>query len=373
MSDWGPSVLGAAGSVFGNALSGYFSSINVDKQLDAQRKENQLNRDFNSREAQKNRLFQSAQIRSYREYNSPANQARLMQEAGYHPLTAMGQFGQIDAGTTSGAQASSSGGISPVGYTPPDFGEAALVASQAHLNNSAANKNNSEANKLDIEASTESLMQSGNLALQNLDILAKKISNESAAADLAYKARTLDNRISMIKQNLDNLVQTGKNLSKQGRLLTDQHLLNNLEYQFQSQTFQDRVKHQAAVSDISVAEAKIIDQKLALDLLSMSAGIQLSNAQSYQAKWMGNYMRNERNIHSFKFNEELRGLKLVNDKFAFDFGIQQDTAEIDKWIGVVDRGFQTLADGINLKNLLYGGRGRYSHSLSPTQYQSSYR
>ena len=47
--------------------------------------QNQMNNDFNAREAQKARDFQLEMWNNQNEYNSPANQRRLLAEAGYSP------------------------------------------------------------------------------------------------------------------------------------------------------------------------------------------------------------------------------------------------------------------------------------------------
>ena len=77
------------GSIFGNKQSG----ANVDKQLAAQAKENELNRKFNAEQALLSFQRNKALINDYRKYSDPKNQMALLERAGLNPNLAVGGLG----------------------------------------------------------------------------------------------------------------------------------------------------------------------------------------------------------------------------------------------------------------------------------------
>ena len=72
-----PALIGAIGAIGGAALGAASNNKNISQ--------NQMNNEFNAREAQKARDFQLQMWNKQNEYNSPANRRRLRAEAGYNP------------------------------------------------------------------------------------------------------------------------------------------------------------------------------------------------------------------------------------------------------------------------------------------------
>lgn len=151
-------------------VEGEYSKSNVNRQLEAQSRENQLNRDWQTEEAEKARSFttaerlaqqgyqtgereaaqqfssQEAQKAAEREamYNSPVYQSGQLRQAGINPAVYFGNHASF--GGSSAPAASANGGsapsgasspmpsgvqgLSPVGFTPPDFSSALQGAAQ---------------------------------------------------------------------------------------------------------------------------------------------------------------------------------------------------------------------------------------------------
>lgn len=125
--------IGAAGSLLGGIFSSHQSVKNQKMAIEAQRQENEKNRVFNAEQAELARQYNTSMWNAQNDYNDPSAVQQRLSKAGIHPALAYtsGQtMGSISMGNT-GAQASSSGGIS----TPlADFSgirDAAINASSA--------------------------------------------------------------------------------------------------------------------------------------------------------------------------------------------------------------------------------------------------
>lgn len=108
MSDIVDSIIGTIGNVFGDIFGAKQQSKNVDKQIEAQRKENVLARAHNIHLANMQNQENLAQWKRETEYNSPAAQMGRFQAAGLNPNLIYGQSNtapQLSGSMTSGAPA----------------------------------------------------------------------------------------------------------------------------------------------------------------------------------------------------------------------------------------------------------------------------
>lgn len=134
-----------AGGLFGGIGSVISGAIGAKTTADANKtnlKINQMNNDFNAREAQKARDFQLDMWNKENEYNSASSQRKRLEEAGYNPY-----MNDAQAGTASGmsgtSAATAAGASSQIPYTP-DF-------QSAGVNLASALKMMSEKKQTDIE------------------------------------------------------------------------------------------------------------------------------------------------------------------------------------------------------------------------------
>jgi hypothetical protein len=106
-----PALIGALGAIGGAALGAASNNRNVSQ--------NQMNNEFNAREAQKARDFQLEMWNRQNEYNSPANQRKLRSEAGYNPYLGYDSNTGVagSTGSTSQAQAASPLAVNPEVYS----------------------------------------------------------------------------------------------------------------------------------------------------------------------------------------------------------------------------------------------------------------
>lgn len=123
----------------GGALFGKKSTDSANK---TNLKINQMNNDFNAREAQKARDFQLDMWNKENEYNKASSQRKRLEEAGYNPYMSDAQAGTATG--MSGTSAASAAGASPqIPYTP-DF-------QSVGVNLASALKMMSEKKQTDIE------------------------------------------------------------------------------------------------------------------------------------------------------------------------------------------------------------------------------
>lgn len=131
-------LFGGIGSVISGAI-GAKSTADTNK---ANLKINQMNNDFNAREAQKARDFQLNMWNKESEYNTASSQRKRLEDAGYNPYMSDAQAGTA-SGMSGTSSASAAGASSQIPYTP-DF-------QSVGVNLASALKMMSEKKQTDIE------------------------------------------------------------------------------------------------------------------------------------------------------------------------------------------------------------------------------
>lgn len=131
-------LFGGIGSVISGAVGAKTTADTNKTNL----KINQMNNDFNAREAQKARDFQLDMWNKENEYNSASSQRKRLEEAGYNPYMNDAQAGTA-TGMSGTSAASAAGAASQIPYTP-DF-------QSVGVNLASALKMMSEKKQTDIE------------------------------------------------------------------------------------------------------------------------------------------------------------------------------------------------------------------------------
>ena len=136
--DFASGLFGGVGSV----ISGVIGAKTTADTNKTNLKINQMNNDFNAREAQKARDFQLDMWDRENQYNSASSQRKRLEEAGYNPYMNDAQAGTA-AGMSGTSAASAAGAVSQIPYTP-DF-------QSVGVNLASAMKMMSEKKQTDIE------------------------------------------------------------------------------------------------------------------------------------------------------------------------------------------------------------------------------
>lgn len=189
--DFASGLFGGVGSVISGAI-GAKSTADANK---TNLKINQMNNDFNAREAQKARDFQLDMWNRENQYNSASSQRKRLEEAGYNPYMSDAQAG-IATGM-SGASAASAAGVSPqIPYTP-DF-------QSVGVNLASALKMMSEKKQTDIENLNMSDLLRSQI-WQNLGATDwRNASPEAREYNLAQGRRAAELGMASLEENLSN-------------------------------------------------------------------------------------------------------------------------------------------------------------------------
>lgn len=189
--DFASGLFGGVGTVISGAI-GAKSTADTNR---TNLKINQMNNDFNAREAQKARDFQLAMWNKENEYNSASSQRKRLEDAGYNPYMSDAQAGSATG--MSGTSAASAAGAAPqVPYTP-DF-------QSVGVNLASALKMMSEKKQTDIENLNMSDLLRSQI-WQNLGATDwRNASPEAREYNLAQGRRAAELGMASLEENLSN-------------------------------------------------------------------------------------------------------------------------------------------------------------------------
>lgn len=176
----------------GSAIFGKKSTDSANK---ANFKINQMNNDFNAREAQKARDFQLAMWNRENEYNKASSQRKRLEEAGYNPYMSDAQAGTATG--MSGTSAATAAGALPQSSYTPDF-------QSVGVNLASSLKMMSEKKKADIEnLNMTDLLRSQ--IWQNLGATDwRNASPEARSYNLSQGRKAAELGMSSLEENLSN-------------------------------------------------------------------------------------------------------------------------------------------------------------------------
>lgn len=189
--DFASGLFGGVGTVISGAIGAKSTSDTNKTNL----KINQMNNDFNAREAQKARDFQLDMWNKENEYNKASSQRKRLEEAGYNPYMSDAQAGTATG--MSGTSAATAAGATPqVPYTP-DF-------QSVGVNLASALKMMSEKKQTDIENLNMSDLLRSQI-WQNLGATDwRNASPEARAYNLSQGRKAAELGMASLEENLSN-------------------------------------------------------------------------------------------------------------------------------------------------------------------------
>lgn len=189
--DFASGLFGGLGSVVSGAIGAKTTSDTNKTNL----KINQMNNDFNAREAQKARDFQLDMWNKENEYNTASSQRKRLEDAGYNPYMSDAQAGTA-AGMSGTSSASAAGAAPQIPYTP-DF-------QSVGVNLASALKMMSEKKQTDIEnLNMSDLLRSQiwrNIGATDW----RNASPEARAYNLSQGRRAAELGMASLEENLSN-------------------------------------------------------------------------------------------------------------------------------------------------------------------------
>nr|DAV53613.1 MAG TPA: hypothetical protein [Microviridae sp.] len=189
--DFASGLFGGIGSV----LSGTIGAGSTASSNKTNLKINQMNNDFNAREAQKARDFQLDMWNRTNEYNTASSSRKRLEDAGYNPYMSDAQAGTA-TGTSGTSSASAAGAASQIPYTP-DF-------QSVGVNLASALKMMSEKKNIDIENLNYSDLLRSQI-WQNLGATDwRNASPEARAYNLSQGRKAAELGMASLEENLSN-------------------------------------------------------------------------------------------------------------------------------------------------------------------------
>lgn len=189
--DFASGLFGGVGSVISGAIGAKTTSDTNKTNL----KINQMNNDFNAREAQKSRDFQLDMWNKENEYNKASSQRKRLEDAGYNPYMSDAQAGTATG--MSGTSAATAAGAAPqIPYTP-DF-------QSVGVNLASALKMMSEKKQTDIENLNMSDLLRSQI-WQNIGATDwRNASPEARAYNLSQGRKAAELGMASLEENLSN-------------------------------------------------------------------------------------------------------------------------------------------------------------------------
>lgn len=189
--DFASGLFGGVGSVVSGAIGAKTTSDTNKTNL----KINQMNNDFNAREAQKARDFQLDMWNRENEYNKASSQRKRLEEAGYNPYMSDAQAGTA-AGMSGTSAATAAGAVPQVPYIP-DF-------QSVGVNLASALKMMSEKKQTDIENLNMSDLLRSQI-WQNIGATDwRNASPEARAYNLSQGRKAAELGMASLEENLSN-------------------------------------------------------------------------------------------------------------------------------------------------------------------------
>lgn len=304
----GTSLLGG----IGDSSIGYNQQSHMlNRQMDFQREENQLNRDWNTREAEKARQHQSYlqgqqfvqtgllqnQQQEYNlqsmakqaEYNSPVYQRQQLQAAGINPNVYFGQQSSFSgsSGIAGGApsspsapsspQASGNFGLNPIGFQPSHLNIANIASSVGGMIRDLA-----EAKKLGVETGLLPDEISAKIRSMNAQTdlnaalkIGQLISNELQNVKLPYAFRMAQTELEQALKNLE---------------LTEQ---NTLTSKSQEQVNKALERMNDSLTDLHGKESEKLGLDIKTYMINLKSILNLRSAQTEESKSHSELLSNE--------------------------------------------------------------------------------
>lgn len=307
----GASLLGGIGNLFGQSNANKtniklmreqnaFNAQEAQKARDFNSQEASIARDFNSQEAALNRKFQAQMYQKSLDWRSPANQLKLMQEAGLNPNNF--QNGVVSDSAPSGSVASSpaasslaaSGASTPTILNPYASAIDAMTRVASTLTD--AKLKEQQGNYIDAQRATEDAMRNGKVELQNsvisLNLATEaltKVQEQRVGKELIkmdYDTQLVQEQISNVRTDTDVKTFQARYQQLKGdeQKKINEKLDERLELELQSIREANRLTAEQRRQVVEVTKGIIIENtfkpfEISLGMAHTSAKISLTDAQ----------------------------------------------------------------------------------------------
>lgn len=318
-------LLSGLGSIFG----AFARNNNISDSLQAQKEENQKNRQFNLMLARLQNQWQKEMWRANNQYNSPANTMRLLREGGLNPDLAMSKGSAF--GSASAPQMTSGNPSNPMDYSAlaqkVTVGDVVSSALQNEAVSAGISKTRSETEGQDISNAWSNLTNERSLKL--IDGQITLIGTQSA---LNGKQQSLmDSQIQQLNAATGSLQASISATQASISKMDVERAAIELSMHLNSKKVDAEIKQMAASSSLSYAQAKEITTLLSSKLLNL-------NTQSV-------FTRSQINKTVSETESELLrqvGIGIQNQQLQFNLDSDRQFKDLERSVGT----FETITRGV---------------------------
>lgn len=344
-------IITALGSLGAGIVGAISQNNNVNKQIAAQQKENEKNRQYNLMLAKQQNAWNIEQWNRENQYNDPSAVMSRLRNAGINPALAysngVGSFSAAYSPTMTAGAPSTPVDMSALSGKQT-IADAVMSGLQMDKIFSESNKINSEKKGQDIDNSWKNKLNSNQMAVGDSIV---NLNNEKSKVPEA-QIRQINKGISMMDTQIKSLNQGIKESRAKVANMDEQTAIQYMDYVLRNQSVARQLELTAEQLDIEKNKLALAWKQFALD--SFKANSQDEVNQSYAS-----YLTEL----GFKTNTE-------NGILSFDLESNKSDPELNKWL---NRGLKLVnfsaeaigafQDAVNLKRFL---KGRTSKTTTST-------
>lgn len=349
LSYWIGAVIRGAASLAGNIIGKHGQNSNIDKQISAQREENQKNREWNAAQAEKANQWSIDQWNRENEYNLPANVMARLRAGGVNPDLFYGNSGQNLAAASPNVtptpssdppDVSALGSKMTVGDITNNVVSQSLMAAQIEKLNADTKKTGQETKNLVIEGtilSADALTRAAQNE-QALEIGKSTIYVNHSIANLNHKeAELVSGKISEVAANTELLYQKAdevkaniRNINANTASIRFGMMMRAKEFRQRVAEFQEQVRVNDSTIRLNYEQASTYLATRAATVLNINADSALK-AAGVKTQYV---TREEMRARTGMYQRLDRLVGIQGDQAAFNFDSDKTFKNLERGVGI---------------------------------------
>lgn len=347
--DYAPSLIPDGISLAGNIIGAIQDNKNIDKQIAAQREENQKNRDWNKQMAELANQWSIEQWNRENEYNLPSNVMARLRAGGVNPDLFYGNSGQnlaapspnvTPTAASEPVDVSALGSKTTVGDITNNFVSQALMSAQVRKLDADAKKAGQETKNLVIEGtilSADALTRAAQNE-QALEIGKSTIYVNRSIANLNQKeAELVSGKISEVAANTDLLYQKAnevkaniRNINANTAATRFGMMMRSKEFRQRVAEFQEQVRLNDSTIRLNYEQASTYLATRAATVLNINADSALK-AAGVKTQYV---TREEMRARTGMYQRLDRLVSIQGDQAAFNLDSDKTFKNLERGVGI---------------------------------------
>ena len=347
--DYASSIISGGASLAGNIIGAIQGNRNIDKQIAAQREENQKNRDWNKAMAELANRWSIEQWNRENEYNLPANVMARLREGGVNPDLFYGNSGQNLAASSPNVtptaasepvDVSALGSKATVGDITNNVVSQALMSAQVKKLNAETKKTGQETENLKIEGtilSADALTRAAQNK-QALEIGQSTIYVNQSIANLNNKeAELVSSKISEVAANTTLLYEKAnevkaniRNINANTASVRFGMMMRAKEFRQRVAEFQEQIRVNDSTIRLNYEQASTYLATRAATVLNINADTALK-AAGVKTQYV---TREEMRARTGMYQRLDRLVGIQGDQAAFNFESDKTFRNLERGVGI---------------------------------------